>query len=482
MPELPPSTVGPGPGRAGAGAGDPGEYAAVADHLVHDVLAWWLREAPDRNHGGVFTCWDNAGERLLSTDKYTWSQGRWTWLLAGVADAVERGVLPGQGVLDAADLRVLARQSAAFVRTHAVLPDATTAYVTDAVGTPHEPAPGAGLHTSVFADCFAALGLAAWARVGREFRGAEGSDAADAVGPAEVAEAGKLALTLLESAAARVRSGQARTDPYPIHPDFTALSLPMICVGTATEVYAATGAGAAAAIAAEAGGAIAHQLREGDDLRELIPRVPGREDTLLARHRTPGHALECLWFLLHAADTVPGVADALGADALGADGVNGDRAWIPEAALHALRIGWDDEHGGLFRYVDRDGGRPQGRTLEDPYEVLVRETWDTKLWWPHAEALYATRLLAVRFPAYAPELSRWHERLRSYTYGTFPAGRGKEWVQIRSRDGTPLDRTVALPVKDPFHIARALLLQAELLAAPGAAGPRTPNYVERNHQ
>ncbi len=447
------------------------EYAAVVDHLVHDVLAWWLRDAPDRTHGGVFTCWDNAGERLLSTDKYTWSQGRWMWLLASVSDAIERAVLPTQGVLDAAELRALAEQSAAFVRTHAVLPDATTAYVTDAAGTPYEPTPGDGLHTSVFADCFVALGLAAWARVGRDGNGTAGAGESG-----ESGDAGKLASTLLESAATRMRSGHARTDPYPIHPDFTALSLPMICVSTATEVHAATGADSAATIAVEAAGTIAGTLREGADLRELVPRVPGREDTLLARHRTPGHALECLWFLVHAADSVPGVRAALGADALDADE---NQAWIPEAALHALRIGWDEEYGGLFRYVDRDGGRPRGRALDDPYEVLVRETWDTKLWWPHAEALYTTQLLARRFPAYAPELSRWHERLRSYTYGTFPAGRGKEWVQIRSRDGAPLDRTVALPVKDPFHIARALLLQAELLAAPD---DQTRTVVERKPQ
>ncbi|MET9020451.1 AGE family epimerase/isomerase [Actinopolymorpha sp. NPDC004070] len=477
MPEVTPA---PSPGGSGAdyaadgnGAAESGEYAWIVDHLVRVVLAWWLRDAPDRTDGGVFTCWDNAGDRLLSTDKYTWSQGRWIWLLASVADAVERGVLPAQGVLDAADLRALAGQSAAFVRTHAVLPDATTAYVTDAAGTPREPSPGAGLHTSVFADCFTALGLAAWARVDR---GSDRADAADDADAADAAESGKLALTLLESAATRVRSGQARTDPYPIHPDFTALSLPMICVGTATEVYRATRAGSAAAIAVEAAATIAHELREGDDLRELVPRVPGRGDTLLARHRTPGHALECLWFLLHAADSVRGVADVLGTGSTG-----GDRAWIPEAALHALRIGWDDEHGGLFRYADRDGGEPRGQSLDDSYEVLVRDTWDTKLWWPHAEALYATRLLAVRFPAYAPELLGWYERLRSYTYGTFPAGRGKEWVQIRTRDGTPLDRTVALPVKDPFHIARALLLQAELLATPGDTGRRTPNDVERKH-
>ena len=47
---------------------------------------------------------------------------------------------------------------------------------------------------------------------------------------------------------------------------------------------------------------------------------------------------------------------------------------------------------------------------------------------------------------------------------TFPAGTGREWVQIRDRAGGPLNQTVALPVKDPFHVARALLLSVELLA------------------
>ena len=38
---------------------------------------------------------------------------------------------------------------------------------------------------------------------------------------------------------------------------------------------------------------------------------------------------------------------------------------------------------------------------------------------------------------------------------------GAEWLQVRDRNGRPLDRVVALPVKDPFHIARALLLVLE---------------------
>jgi N-acylglucosamine 2-epimerase len=62
------------------------------------------------------------------------------------------------------------------------------------------------------------------------------------------------------------------------------------------------------------------------------------------------------------------------------------------------------------------------------------------------------------------DLADWHDRLAHYTYRVFPAGPGGEWVQIRDRAGAPLDKTVALPVKDPFHIARALLLLIERLA------------------
>jgi N-acylglucosamine 2-epimerase len=115
----------------------------------------------------------------------------------------------------------------------------------------------------------------------------------------------------------------------------------------------------------------------------------------------------------------------------------------------------------MFRYVDADGGRPRGREFgDDRYEELVRKTWDTKLWWVHVEALYAARLLAERFER--ADLADWGDRLARYTLDTFPQPGGGEWIQIRDRRGAPLDEVVALPVKDPFHISRALLLMTEL--------------------
>ncbi|WP_163570143.1 AGE family epimerase/isomerase [Fodinicola feengrottensis] len=128
----------------------------------------------------------------------------------------------------------------------------------------------------------------------------------------------------------------------------------------------------------------------------------------------------------------------------------------------SARSGWggDEIDGGLFRFVDRDGGPPTGDRMGVAYEDLVDRTWSTKLWWPHAESLYATALLVDRYAS--DELLAWHDRIRDYTYATFPAPQGREWIQVRDRRGAPLNQVVGLPVKDPFHVPRALLLTARL--------------------
>ena len=402
-------------------------------HLVDDVLAWWSANGPDDMHGGVLTCWDNAGRRLVSDHKYTWSQGRWAWLTARVALAAEQGVLD----VDARWFRRQSERTARFVRDHALLPDGTTAFVTTRSGEPFEPTPGAGLHTSVFADLFAALGFA-------------GAALLDPDG-----DWGGLAEGILVRSARAIEEGRFRSDPYPVPPGHLSFGLPMILVGVGEQVHRATASAPAAAIVRQAAHDIEDRFLDGDDVVEM-PVTGGDPQSLLARHRTPGHVLEALWFLHHARDLLP--ASQLAQPAV-----------LARIARHALELGWDSGHGGILRYVDRDGGAPTGGRSVDPYEQLVVDTWDTKLWWPHAEALYATALLAEA--GTDPLLAEWHARLRDYILSTFPEGPGREWTQIRNRVGDPLEKTVALPVKDPFHIARALLMVVELQARTGEVVP-----------
>lgn len=375
------------------------------DHLVDDVLAWWTTHGPDHEHGGVLTCWDNAGTRLVRGDKYTWSQGRWAWLTARVSLSAE---LVG---VDAGWYAEQAVRTARFVRDHALLPDGTTAFVTDRSGAE------AGPHTSVYADLFAALGFAGVARLDPD------------------GDWGGYAEDVLLRCAAAIDADRFRSDPYPVPVGHRSFGLPMILVGVGEQVHRAIGSAASAEVVRQAAAQIEEHHLIGDDVAEM----PSETDGLLARHRTPGHVLEATWFLHHAEDLLAGSA-------------LGERERLARIAARALDLGWDDEHGGLLRYVDRDGGAPTGARTDDPYEALVVDTWDTKLWWPHAEALYATALLV-------PDR---HERLHDYVFATFPEGPGREWTQIRTRDGAPLEKTVALPVKDPFHIARALLMLVEL--------------------
>ncbi|SKC70905.1 AGE family epimerase/isomerase [Krasilnikoviella flava] len=400
-------------------------------HLETTVLPWWERHAVDDELGGVFTCFDNRG-RLLSHDKYTWSQGRWAWVCAELAEAAARGEVAVDGPL----WSDRATRTAAFLVERSATPDARTAFVTDRAGAHQPSGPDGEVSTSVFADLFAVLGIAGGSRAARE----EGDE--------RVAPWLDAASRMLLVAERSIADRTARTEPYPVPAGYRDLAGPMTLVHVADELARAGGGAPAEGVRDRALSAL---LDDGGMLGATtwaeFRADAGPAGTMLDRHRTPGHLLECLWMIVHAQERA---RRPVGADRLAA------------LATRALEIGWDDEHGGLLRYCDEAGGPPRGTLLApgEPgrYEQLVLDTWDTKLWWVHAEAMYATELLA-RISGSA-ELTTWHERVAEYTLATFPDRERGEWIQVRARDGRPLDRVVALPVKDPFHIIRALLLLA----------------------
>jgi N-acylglucosamine 2-epimerase len=122
-----------------------------------------------------------------------------------------------------------------------------------------------------------------------------------------------------------------------------------------------------------------------------------------------------------------------------------------------FNLGWDQQHGGLLRFVTLEGLPPQG-TPTNAFEEAILASWDTKLWWVHSETVYAT-LLAYTLTGHDTLLTLF-ERTCDYTFQTFPNPNTAigEWIQICNRQGMPHDTFVALPVKDPYHIYRNLLL------------------------
>ncbi|MFI6900776.1 AGE family epimerase/isomerase [Nonomuraea sp. NPDC050394] len=466
-----------------------GPEHAARRQLEDVIFPFWLANGIDEVNGGYYTCFDNRGRTRLSTDKYTWSQGRFVWLLARAARLAERGLL----TLDAQELLAHAERGARFLVDHAVRPGGTCAYLLDETGT-EKPS-----ERSVYADCFVAMGLS---ELSRQTGSAEWLDVVDPI---------------VARAAGDITNGDPPTPPYPLPPGHSGFGARMILLnarldqlrahtaqlppstghprssqeeqeeaasGQAGEAAsghargAATGqAGGAAtghageATSGQAGGAASGHAGEAatgqagggaaglrEELAEALQGVlahreetglfaeilvddPGQRDTVLARHRNPGHALEGAWMMLEAGELL---------------GDHRADERVLDSISKLCATGWDVQRGGLLRYTDVTGRRGGG-----PYEELIVRTWTTKLWWVHTEAAYSTRLAAVKYGDKSAE--RWFGEVWGYTLDTFP-GRddGEEWVQIRDRDGRPLDEVVALPVKDPYHIARNLMQIVEL--------------------
>lgn len=404
------------------------------DHLRRGLLPFWLERSPDLKYGGFFTCFDNATGQLLSQDKFTWSQGRMVWVWAKLA---------GMRMFSDAErarFLALARQGAAFLMAHCLLPGGACTFLMDRDGTPKRQAPDAPLDSSIYADCFVILGLSRFAAVSGDRASLD------------------FAHRLYNSVSARIASGRFNTEPYPIPAGYRTHGIPMILLNTSQEMaggLAACGLTDAASQVMRAGDAyldeiMAHLVTPDGTVHEMADVKSGAEN-LLTRYVNPGHTLEDMWFIMHQARA------------------NGDDAMIGRAgqiAKRAFELGWDDEFGGLLLFVDQDGGPPRGSLAGIENERMaakVQADWGSKLWWVHSEALY-TALLARRLTGDDAFLAHYRQ-VFDYTFRTFPNPDPAigEWIQIRDRQGRPEQRVVALPVKDPFHIIRNVALIIELL-------------------
>lgn len=403
--------------------------------LRREILPFWLPRCLDREHGGFFNCFDNGGKTLVSHDKYTWSQGRFVWIWAKLADMDIFTPQERQGFLG------LAKNGVDFLARHCLLgkEDWRCVFLMDETGAP-KPVDGcAQLDMSIYADCFVAAGFARYARTAQD------------------EAAWEFCRRLYDSIVLRVRSGRFNTLPYPLSSEYHAHGIPMILINLCSEVYrAAERFGSELCIGLRAQlrelceDVLGHFVDSEDVLHEVIGKDGAFVDSLLGQHMNPGHTLEDMWFLLDAMEILE------------------DRTMLPaiaRIAQKAFRLGWDPQWGGLYHFVGVNGWQPSGQDgeEEEPTVQLVRSDWDSKLWWVHAEALYTSLRLYLETGDRA--FRETHRAVGEYTFRVFPNPDPeiREWIQIRDRMGRPMDKVVALPVKDPYHIIRSLILMIEAL-------------------
>jgi N-acylglucosamine 2-epimerase len=364
--------------------------------LLDDVIPFWERHSPDRECGGYFTCLDRDGN-VFDTDKFVWPQGRQVWMFSKLYNTLE----PRPAWLEMAAL------GARFLRDHGHDEHGDFYFALDRCGNPLvQP-------YNIFSDCFATMAFAEYGRASGETWATE------------------LAVRTFERILARWENPKGKYNKLvPGSRPMRSMVLPMITINLAMELGAAAPGYSVEGVVRENLRYIMDTFvdRERKLVFEHVAPDGSHPDTFDGRLLNPGHAIECMWFVMAAAeqygetDLIPRAVDAL---------------------EDQLAFGWDEQYGGIFYFMDALGKPPQ--QLE----------WDQKLFWVHIETLIGL-LLGWKLTG-RESLARWYDRVHEYTWSRFPDPEYGEWFGYLNRRGE-----VYLPLKGGkwkgcFHVPRGLL-------------------------
>ncbi len=370
--------------------------------LLDGIVPFWSHHGVDWQHGGVLSCMEEDGT-VVSGDKYLWSQARWVWTCSALYNRIEKRP----------EFLTWARSTIDFLLRHGRDDKGRWVYHTTREGKVIEGA------ISIYADCFVVYALSEYCRAVPE------------------PDLLTLAKSIFSDIQQRVESPEfAETAPYRLPPNRRNHGIPMILTEVAGELALTTGnPGIARAADGYAYNVMNYFVRPARRcLLEYLDleyhEVPPPEGTFIM----PGHAIESMWFQMHRALQ------------------RNDRKHIHDA-MEVLRwhleLGWDRQYGGIFLGLDAEGHQPMLANSE------------TKVWWPHTEALYA--LLLAHDLTGEKWCEAWFDRVFKWSFGHFSMPEVGEWRQRLDRAGNPITTVVALPVKDPFHLPRALILSLEVL-------------------
>jgi N-acylglucosamine 2-epimerase len=370
--------------------------------LLDRTIPFWLKHGIDWQNGGICTCISDEGQ-ILSGDKYVWSQLRAIWTFSALYNRIERK----PEYLD------VATHIFDFIKRYGRNDRGEWYFCLDQNGKPlFDQA------TSIYCGGFAIYGFTELAR---------------ATGDQEAVD---LACQTYANVQPRLaRPGSYQTHPLPIPTGAKAHGISMIFSSAFGELGDYLGDHAVINASLEH----AHQVMdvflrpERQRLYEFVHLDGSLMESPPGHAVNPGHAIEAMWFMVHIYQR------------------QNDQARIRhaiEAIKWHLELGWDKESGGIFLARDAEGS-------------VWADKWDTKIWWPHTEAIYALLL--------AYSLSRqdwcleWFQRVHDYSFSHFPVPQYGEWIQNLDRQGNQLNSTIALPVKDPFHLSRALINSIRVL-------------------
>lgn len=374
-------------------------YQQYSDTLNKEVMPYWLKYSGDAT-GAINNCLAEDGT-LQSRDRYIWSQGRALWTYSAMYNRIEKKP------------EYLERATGLFnyLKGTGRSADGKWNYLFNGDGKMLE------TDISIYVDGFVLAGMT-------EYYIATGDE-----------EAKTIALETFENTWDRIqRPGSYRVAPYVIPDGMKTHGVNMCysffynCLGKATGRQDIVD--------------IAHGLAmevlnnfyvaEKDAILEFVNVDGSFSDTPEGRSCVPGHAIECMWFL-----------------------INIFEQWNePENIQKCCRIirrhielAWDEEKGGLRLALDIDGKEPifWGKPTYKPWWVQVETLVATAYAWKHTKDSWFLDM---------------HKKVNEYAFSHYPNGYG-DWYNWLDNDGN-VGQTAALPVKDPFHLPRGLIYLCDL--------------------
>ena len=365
------------------------------NELLQNVLPFWENHSLDKEHGGYFTCLLRDGQ-VFDTDKFIWLQARQVWLFSMLYEKCK----PRQTWLD------MALHGAAFLEKYGRDSNGHWYFSLNRVGQPlTQP-------YNIFSDCFAAMAFGQLFKTTREQRYAD------------------IAITTFNNIIKRQGNPKGiYTKNYPGTRPLKNFALPMILCNLCLELEQLLDNELVEKTITNCIHEVMHVFYDETSglILENVNPDGSFSDSFEGRLLNPGHAIEAMWFIMDLAIR------------------NNDHSLLQtatERTLRTLEHGWDNEHGGIFYFLDIKG---------HPAQQLE---WDQKLWWVHLETLIAL-LKGYHFTENKDCLA-WFEKVHEYTWSHFPDPEHGEWYGYLNRHGEVLLPLKGGKWKGCFHVPRGL--------------------------
>ena len=371
--------------------------------LTDSVIPFWEKHCPDHVNGGYFTCLDRDGS-VYDTEKFMWMQWRIVWMFSELYVKLEQRP----------EWLRLAKSGYDFLTKHGRDSQGRYYFSLTADGRPTSAA------HSVFSECFAVMGAAAYYRAsGNVDARREAVLAFDAYLSREHAPKGEFSKDLGGKPAMKSLGF------YMMKINLFAVLEDSLDDLTYREETQATYT------------AVLDQFWN-PALKVIFENVPvdGGFDlsSMAGRHLNPGHAIEAMWFVMNLAHRM-GDTDAVRRAA--------------DIVLAELEYGWDKEFGGIYYFMD---------ALGKPHVELQ---WNMKLWWVHNEALIAC---AMGYKLTGDtRFKKCFDRVHDWSWSRFPDHEFGEWYGYLDRHGDVTHQLKGGKWKGFFHLPRMLLVCTEIL-------------------